>query len=123
MLRFKNIILGFTSLFVLTASLSFAQEVEENSIRVSIKTGNAHGLYTLLDKTVELKTEEENGSYSNTQAEFILKNYFRKYPPTSFEYNHKGSSPNGAKYMIGTYTSGENIFRVYVKLKKINGKY
>ena len=73
MLRLKHIILGVTTLFILTTSLCFSQETEENSIRVSIKTGNAHGLFTLLDKSVELKTDQENGTYNSTQAEFILK--------------------------------------------------
>ena len=123
MLQSKNIIIIATTALLLLANLSFGQEGEMNNIRISIKTGNSHGLSTLMNKVIELKTENENGTYSKTQAEFILKNFFRKYPPTNFEYNHVGSSPGGAKYMIGTYTSGSQSFRVYIKLRKIDTKF
>lgn len=102
---------------------SLGQDKEVNNIRISIKTGNSHGLSSLLNKAVELKTDNQNGTFSDTQAEFILKNFFRTHPPTNFEYNHIGSSPGGSKYMIGTYTSNSKTFRVYIKLKKIKTSF
>ena len=121
--KFRTIALLIATVFLLSGIMGFSQETEMNNIRISIKTGNSHGLSTLLNKTIELKTENENGTYSNTQAEFILKNFFRKHPANNFEYNHIGSSPGGAKYMIGTYKSGDQTFRVYIKLRKVNDKF
>lgn len=110
-------------LLAFVTSMSFAQNEIFSKLRLAIKAGDSKTISTYLDQSLDLKIESQEGTYSGTQAEFVLKDYFRKYPPQSFEYIHKGESPAGAKYAIGSYVSNGGTFRVYMKLKKIGANY
>ena len=109
-----------TSMFLQTA---VAQDEIFTKLRLAIKAGDSKMISTHLNDQLDLKIESQEGSYSGTQAEFVLKDYFRKYPPQTFEYIHKGESPGGAKYAIGSYVSNGGTFRVYMKLKKVGATY
>ena len=105
-------------LFFSNQQFSYSQDLNSD-IRVAIKSGSSKGLIAYFNQVVELKVDGKEGSYSKQQSEFILKEFFRKYPCTNFQYNHHGESPGGAKYSIGTYKHSSGTFRVYMKLKKI----
>lgn len=115
--------LGLLLIGFLIGNTAFSQSEIINSARLAIKAGDSNSLVKFFDTVIELKTDSEEGSYSKNQAEFVLKNFFDKYTPVSFTYNHEGSSPGGAKYTIGTYDCGSASFRVYMKLKSANGAY
>lgn len=72
---------------------------------------------------IELSLPENEGTYSKTQSKFILKDFFKKNPPVSFEIKHQGESNNGSLYAIGTYKTRSNEYRTYYLLKLVNGKY
>lgn len=116
-------IAGLFSLLLLGNHSSQAQTDVINNVRVAVKSGDSQGLTRYFDNVVELTTDSEDGSYSKKQAEYVLKSFFRKYPPHDFQYNHIGSSQGGAKYTIGTYTFPNGTFRVYMKLKKVNANF
>ncbi len=101
----------------------FAQDEIFSKLRLAIKSGDANAISTYLDDNLDLKIENQEGTYSGTQAEFVLKDYFRKYPPLDFKYLHKGESPGGAKYAIGSYLYNGGTYRVYMKLKKVGSRY
>ena len=61
------------------------------------------------------------GDYSQNQAELILRDFFRKFPPKDFEVIHKGESKENLWYLIGNYESEEADFKVLVKGKQNNG--
>lgn len=94
-----------------------------DDIRLAIKSGDSKALVKYFDAIAGLTTDSEEGSYSKNQADFVLTNFFKKYPPAGFVYNHQGASPGGVKYTIGTYKSGSVSFRVYMKLKKVGEEY
>lgn len=118
MTQLKKILSLTAFLFLFTVGSGYSQDLNAN-IRVAIKTGSSKGLINYFNSVVELKMDGKEGSYSKQQAEFVLKEFFRKYPCESFQYNHHGESPGGAKYSIGTYKYAEGTFRVYMKLKKV----
>lgn len=95
-----------------------AQDSVIEDTRIAIKTGSAKALVGYFDTTVDLKVNEKEVSYSKSQAEFVLKEFFKENTPTNYVVNHVGSSPGGAKYCIGSYSSGDKKFRVYMKMKK-----
>ncbi len=105
------------------ASTAFSQAPSQdlviNNVRIAVKSGDSRTLSTYFSNIVELKTDKEAGGYSKNQAEFVLKNFFRKYPAISFMYNHVGSSANGSKFTIGTYRHASGSFRVYTMYKKV----
>ena len=89
----------------------------------SIKSGDASSVSKYFNSTLDMSTTDNEGTYSKTQAELILKDFFTKNPPTSFTINHQGSSNDGSLYAIGTYLSGASSFRTYFLLKKVNTGY
>lgn len=102
---------------------SYAQDEIVESAKTSIKSGAAKELSKILNEGVELNMDGEKANYSRTHAEFVLKDFFGKYPPTDFSYIHQGSSKEGLKYAIGKYTHAKGSFRVYLVIKQIKGKY
>lgn len=100
-----------------------AQDELINATKVAVKTGNHKELGKNFNDMIDLGFDGEKGSYSKTQAEFVLKDFFLKNPPSDFEYIHKGASKEGLTYTIGNYHSKKNTFRVLVYIKEIKGLY
>jgi len=100
-----------------------AQDEVINNVRAAIKAGSSRELSRHLNNVVELSINGEKSSYSRTQAEFVLKDFFSKYPPRDFQYTHQGSSRDGLKYAIGTYTYDRGTFMIYMVIKQFGGEY
>lgn len=105
------------------AQATYSQSDVINNVRASLKTGSSKELVKNFNNMVELNFDGEKSSYSRTQAEFVLKDFFKKYPPTDFEYIHQGASQQGLTYVIGKYTFDGGSFRVLMYIKKINEAY
>lgn len=121
----KNLGLHIVSLIAFTffTLSAFAQNEVEESAKTAIKTANAKTLATNFNDSVEISFDGQKQSYSKTQAEFVIKDFFKKYPVTDFEYVHQGSSKEGLKYIIGKYKHAGGSFRVYMLIKQFKGKY
>ena len=114
-------------IFSLCLALSFLNAKAQNEIinngKIALKTGSSKELVRYFNDMVELSFDGEKSNYSKTQAEFVLKNFFKKHPPIDFQYIHQGSSKEGLKYAIGTYSYNGGSFRVYILIKQFNGSY
>ena len=118
----------FLSAFLVFSSaealVSFnAQDEVINNVRLAMKTGSSKELSQYFGSIVELNFDGEKSSYSKSQAEFVLKDFFKKNPPVNFEYIHQGSSKQGFRYVIGNYTVQGSSFRVYILFKKDEDSY
>src|SRR6478735_4304801 len=60
-----------------------------NSAKVSIKAANSKELIQYFNDVVEIGFNGEKASYSKTQAEFVMRDFFKKYPPSEFVYEHQ----------------------------------
>jgi len=113
------------TLLIFTLSSGYSQEADQliNDIKTSIKTMNASKLGKMFHSRIDLELGDIDGNYSNSQAQVILQDFFKKAPVKSFTVNHNGSSNDGSKYMIGTYQSSNGKeYRVYVLMKNNDGK-
>jgi len=108
---------------VLSFSNAHSQSSVINNVRAALKTGSSKELIKSFNTTVELNFDGEKSNYSRTQAEFVLKDFFKKYPPSDFEYIHQGASQQGLTYVIGKYTYDGGSYRVLIYIKKINTDY
>jgi len=103
---------------------TFGQATTINNAKSALKVGNSRELSQFFHKQVELNIDGEKSNYSRTQAEFVLKDFFRDYPPVNFEYIHQGASREGLKYTIGKYSfEGGGSFRVYMLIKQFEGQF
>ncbi|MDX5437742.1 MAG: DUF4783 domain-containing protein, partial [Pontibacter sp.] len=88
------------------------------SVKSAVKAGSSKDLARNFGGMVEITLENGDAtSYSSTQAEFVMKNFFGKNPPVDFSYSHQGSSVKGQKYAIGTYTSKNGTYTVLIRMK------
>ena len=106
-----------------TTTKAPAQSEVINNMRTAIKAGSSKEFVKNFNTMVELNFEGEKSNYSKSQAEIVLKEFFKKYPPMDFQYIHKGSSKQGLTYVIGKYTFESGSFRVWILIKKFEEDY
>jgi hypothetical protein len=121
---FRNCFFGLVLIFSISVSnQANAQNEVINNLRAAIKVGSSKELVKNFNTMVELNFEGAKSNYSKSQAELVMKEFFKKYPPEDFQYIHKGSSKEGLTYVIGKYTFESGSFRVWILIKKIEETY
>jgi hypothetical protein len=91
-------------------------------VRSALQAGSSKELSQHFHDNIEVNIDDEVGNYSKVHAEIYLKEFFKKYEPTSFEYAHQGGSPEGLNYAIGNYVHAEGTFVVLIRAKIFDGK-
>ncbi|RLD24960.1 MAG: DUF4783 domain-containing protein [Bacteroidetes bacterium] len=120
---YNKVIVVFLFLFIAVGTVdSKAQNTDFDLLAKIIKTGNAKDLAKQFSKSVELNIDGKEATYSQAQAEAVLKSFFDKNAPQEFAINHKGASKGGLPYAIGEYKSGTGSYRVWIRLKTVNSK-
>lgn len=82
-----------------------------------MRTGNAAQIARYFDNTVEITMPEKGSSFSKSQAEIVLKDFFANNPVKSFEIIHKGENA-GSQYCIGTLVTKNGSFRTTIFMKQ-----
>ena len=111
------------SLFVSVISL-FAETDIYQEVASAIRSGNAKEISKYFNTNVDLTILTQEDTYSKTQAELIIKDFFAKNTPKSFTLMHQGTSKEGAMYAIGTLLTTQGAtFRTSFFIKQTSGKY
>ncbi|OON71069.1 hypothetical protein B0919_03500 [Hymenobacter sp. CRA2] len=106
----------------LLAPAVHAQNDTFGAVRSAIQNGSSRAVSQYFGGTVEIGFDGEKQSYSATQAEFVLKDFFAKNSPATFEVVHQGASTSeGIKYAIGKYAGKNGSYRVFIKMKAAQG--
>lgn len=87
------------------------------AVRSAIANGSSRGLAQYLAPSVEVGFDGDKQSYNATQTELVMKNFFAKNPPASFDIVHQGASNEGIPYAIGHYVGRNGSYQVFIKLK------
>lgn len=106
--------------FMLLPVWGFAEEVPKN-ISTGFATGNASLIAGYFRNTIELSIYASENVYSSTQAELILKDFFKKNTPNSFEVIHTGGQGE-SKFAIGSLKTSEGDYRVTLLIKSTENK-
>lgn len=122
----KRILLLFIGLLLVGGALS-AQDVFA-PMRDALKTGNAREVVKFFNASVDMTIEGSVDSYSSAQAEFVLRDFFKKHPPSDFVIKHTGASKgnagaskSGSQFAIGRYTSNNDSYTVLILVKDSGG--
>ena len=107
-----------TIIFLLTASFAF-RTVDD--VIVAIKNGDANQISRYFDKTVEITLPDKSNSYSKSQAELVLRDFFSTNIVKDFLIIHKGDN-SGSEYCIGTLETKNGSFRTTIFLKQKDNK-
>ena len=86
-----------------------------------IRTGNSKELAKYFDKTLELTILDIEDTYSKSQAELIIKDFFAKNPPIKFSILHKGGTKE-LKFATGDLITEKSVYRLTFCLKNDNDK-
>jgi hypothetical protein len=121
-MRLKTLFAGL--LFLLVSAGGFAQSDIINQVKETIKAGSAKELSKFLNQNVDVTLEGNVQSYSKTQAEFVLRDFFKQHPPNEVNIIHQGSSKGGQPFAILQYKSGAEMYRLFMKIKSVgNAQY
>jgi len=115
--------IGLALGFIFLSSDAEAQKDFINNVKDAIKAGSSKECAQFFNESLDVTIEGEMISYSRTQAEYVLRDFFKENPPSSFLIVHQGSSKGGLPYAIGQYDSKGNTYRVWMRIKSINSKY
>ncbi len=107
--------------FFIFLSFSFLVSVSFTEIIDAIKRGNAAEVSRFFDNTVEITFPGQSNSYSKSQAELVLRDFFSKNPAKSFQVIHK-SENEGSQYCIGNLETANGIFRTTIYMKQRGDK-
>lgn len=119
----KNIMLCIiVGLCLMASHTVFAQNEIFNPIKDVLKTGNAKEVSRYLSQSVEIGVDGNLNTYSKAQAEFVLRDFFKKHPPTDFNIIHTGESKTHQPYAIGRYQSSTENYSLLVRTKDVNGQ-
>ena len=107
----------FTLVSVLAVLTSFSLFSSIDEIVAALKEGNAAGIAKHFDNTVEITLPDKSNSYSKSQAEVVLRDFFNNNPVKSFTILHKGEN-GGSEYCIGTLVTKNATYRTMVFMKQ-----
>lgn len=88
-----------------------------------IKAGNSKDIVKFLNQSVDMNLDGEVNTYSKAQAEFALRDFFKKHPPKDFSIVHTGSSKGGLQFAIGRYLSNGESYSALIRVKEVGESY
>lgn len=108
-------------LFLLIPLSGHGQKVVDQTVQ-AISANNVSKIAGSFDKVVDVTLNNEQSTYSKSQATIVLKKFFSKHNIKSFTVKHKGSpADNSSVYLIGTvFTEDGDTFRLYLFFKQKN---
>ena len=102
---------------LLIFTVSF-KAISFDEIVKAFKAGNAARVSVFFDNTVEITISQKSTSYSKSQAERVLRDFFSTNEVQDFEIIHQGDNA-GSQYCISNLMTKNGTFRttIFVKLK------
>ena len=88
-------------------------------MKEAVKAGDASELAKYMNTSIDLNLEGEVNTYSKAQAEFVLRDFFKKHTPNDFSIVHTGSSKGGLQFAIGKYQSGADNYNVLMRVREV----
>ena len=107
----------FTLSILLTFFSSFTLFVGIDDVIAAMRAGNSSQVAKYFDNNIEISMPDKSNSYSKSQAELVLKDFFASNPVKGFEIIHKGENA-GSQYCIGTLQTRNGAYRTTIFMKQ-----
>jgi hypothetical protein len=113
----KNLI-GIASIAVSLFLISFKPFFNIDEVAVAIRSGNVSQLSGYLDNRVDISLPDKSDTYSKSQAEMIIRDFFLTNRVQTFQVKHKGENA-GSEFCIGILKTNNGDFRttLFMKMK------
>ncbi|MDN3687991.1 DUF4783 domain-containing protein [Cyclobacterium jeungdonense] len=103
--------------------ISIVQAQDEGkALTVALEEGSSQEIVNYLDDRVEISFNNDKRDFSKSQAQIVLRDFFRNHPSKGFQLQQEGKSSATLSYLIGTYRSSEGDFRLLIRGIKRNDK-
>lgn len=114
---FTTLLLGIVVLLS-----SFKRQESIDQVIHALRSGSSAQLSAYFDDNIELTLPDKSDSYSKAQAQLIVKDFFGNNGVKGFDLKHKGDTPSGGHFCIGTLQTNSGNFRTNVFMKMRNGR-
>lgn len=84
----------------------------------AIGSGSSSELARFFDSSISMNVNGQQGEYSKSQAEIVLKDFFKKNPSQGFSIVFQNENPGSLSTYIGEYSSHQNKFKVFIKVSQ-----
>ncbi len=96
---------------------SFKVNTGIDEVVAAMRSGNSTLIAKYFDDLVDISMPDKSNTYSKTQAELVLKDFFTNNPVKKFEIIHKGENA-GSQFCIGTLYTKNGSFRTTIFMKQ-----
>jgi hypothetical protein len=110
-------IMGLALLAIPLILLSFKPAYNIDDVVAAIRAGDAAGLAKFFDERVDISLPDKTDTYSKTQAEMIMRDFFTNKGVLSFEVKHKGEQ-GGAQFCVGELKTKQGSFRTHLFMRQ-----
>jgi len=120
----NNIIKGIlliTAIFFGQARVNAQTQLED--IVTAIKVNRVPDIMKYCDNVVPITINNAPASYSHSQAEMVLKDFFSKNTPKDLNISNSGTPTNASKFAIGDLETSNGRYSFYILLRAKGSTY
>lgn len=110
-------VLGLAVLSVALVLVSFRPDYNIDDIALAMRSGNINQLARYLDTRVDISLPEKSDTYSKSQAELIIRDFFSTNVVRNFLVKHKGEN-SGLEFCIGVLQTRNGDYRTTLFIKQ-----
>ncbi|HLK29387.1 MAG TPA: DUF4783 domain-containing protein [Puia sp.] len=116
MKNFKGIAVILVALLLL--SLKPYNNFSIDDVATAMRSGNVNQLSAYLDNRVDITLPDKSDTYSKTQAEMVIRDFFSNNGVQNFQVKHKGEN-SGSEFCIGVLKTRNGDYKtvLFMKLK------
>jgi hypothetical protein len=118
MKRLTGWVLAITALIL----VSYKSFENLDAVVSAIRTGNVNQLSPYFDARVDISLPDKSDTYSKTQAEMVIGDFFNTNGVENFKITQQGES-GGTTYCAGLLQTHEGNFRTTIFFKQRGGKH
>ena len=103
----------------------WAQNNQSAAINAALRSGDASGISRYFGPSVDITINSSTSTYSRTQGELVLRDFFNKNPARDFDIEHSANSTSSANatFTIGYLDTNNGRYKVYMYLRQKEGEY
>lgn len=102
-------------------ALPLVRESSFDEVIRAIKSGHADEIARYFDNSVEITLPEKSNSYSKSQAEMVMREFFIRNAVKDFDVIHQ-SEKSASQYCIGNLSTGGGVYRTTIYMKQKGNK-
>ena len=111
----KKYLFCLFTVFILAHPVMAQRYVEE--INNAMRAGDASSVARYFDKVIDITISNESTTYSKSQAQMVLKDFFGKNTIQAFHLTNRGGDA-GSTYLIGRMSTASGAYLVYFFLRQ-----